>query len=111
MTHTGLRHIHLGQDGGPRGHGKKASSKKRKKCEPQSYSMLAVHEKATREYLARLSTHTVDGEALTAEGGSVICTFALQKAEWARNMVIQTPQFPELPLPHGDPRHGFCPAH
>jgi hypothetical protein len=44
----------------------------RKKCkkrgiEYQSYGLLAVHEKVTRDYLTRSSTHTVDDEALTAE--------------------------------------------
>jgi HPt (histidine-containing phosphotransfer) domain-containing protein len=47
----------------------KASSKKRKKRahdhEHQSYGILAVHEKVTREYLAQLSTNTVKDEALT----------------------------------------------
>jgi hypothetical protein len=47
----------------------KALSKKRKKkgIEYQSYSVLAVHEKVTRDYLTRSSTHTINNEALTME--------------------------------------------
>jgi hypothetical protein len=80
----------------------KASGKKRKKwaydSEHPSYGTLAVHEKVTREYLVRLSTHTVDDEVLTVELRSACRTYALQQAEEARTMVIPSPQFVELPL-------------
>jgi hypothetical protein len=80
----------------------KASGKKRKKwthdSEHPSYGILAVHEKVTREYLARLLTNTVDNEALTVELRSARRTYALQQAEQARTMVIPTPQFLEIPL-------------
>jgi hypothetical protein len=82
--------------------------------EYQSCGLLAVHEQVTRDYLARSSTHTVDDEALTAEIQSACRAFAQQQAELAKTVVIQTPQFVELPLrtkypgegeplPHGDP--------
>jgi hypothetical protein len=64
--------------------------------------------------LARLSTHTIVDEALKTEIQLALHAFTLREAEWARNMVILTPQFAELPLrpryqgegeplPHGDP--------
>jgi hypothetical protein len=94
----------------------KALSKKRKKwgVEYQSYGFLTVHEKVTRDYLARLSRHTVDDEALTAELRSARRAYALEQAELAKTVVIPIPQFVELPLrakylgegeplPHGDP--------
>jgi hypothetical protein len=94
----------------------KELSKKRKKrgIEYPSYSLLAVHEKVTRDYLAQSSTHTVVDEALTVELWSARQAFALEHAELARNVVIPTPQFVELPLHtkypgerepllHGDP--------
>jgi hypothetical protein len=94
----------------------KALSKKRKKrgIKYPSYSLLAIHEKVTRDYLTRLSTHTVDDEALTAELRSACHAFALEQAELAKKVVIPTPQFVELqlctkypgegePLPHRDP--------
>jgi hypothetical protein len=47
----------------------KALSKKRKKrgITYEPCGLLAVHEKVTRDYLVRSSTHTVDDKALTAE--------------------------------------------
>jgi hypothetical protein len=94
----------------------KALSKKCKKwgIEYPSYGLLSVHEKVMRDYLARSSTHTVDDEALAAELRTAHRAFALEQAEMARNVVILTPQFAELPLrtkypgegeplPHGDP--------
>jgi ribosomal protein L28 len=96
----------------------KASSKKRKKeahdSEPQLDGWIAVHKKATREYLAQLSTHTVISEALKTEIRLALNAFALREAEWEKHVVIPTPHFAELPvcpryqgegepLPHGDP--------
>jgi hypothetical protein len=68
----------------------KALSKKCKKkgIEYQSYGVLAVHEKVTRDYLTRSSTHTVDDEALTAELWSARQDYALQQAEIATTMVL-----------------------
>ena len=93
----------------------KPLSKKRKKrgITYEPCGLLAVHEKVTREYLARSSTHTVDDEALTAELRSARHAFAREQAELAKNMVTPTPQFADLtvrtkypgegePLPHGD---------
>jgi hypothetical protein len=96
----------------------KTSSKKHKKqahdSEHQSYGLLAVYEKVTRDYLARLLTNTIDNEALATEVRSVCHAYDLQTAEQVRNMVVPTPQFGELLLypkykgegellPHGDP--------
>jgi hypothetical protein len=100
MTQTGIQ-THMS---GPRRRAQKTlqktSSKKHKKqahdSEHQLYSILAIHKKVTREYLAQSSTHTVDDEALTTELRSASRAFALQEAERARNVVIPTPQFTEL---------------
>jgi hypothetical protein len=94
----------------------KASGKKRKKrahdSEPQSGGWLAARDKATREYLARLTSHTVVDEMLKRELRMAYRSFALQEAERAKNVVVPTPQFADLtvrprylgePLPHGDP--------
>jgi hypothetical protein len=96
----------------------KASGKKHNKRahdnEHPLYGILAIHEKVTREYLTRLSTNTVDDEALAMELRSARWAYALQQAEQARTMVLPTPQFVELPLHtkykgegepllHGDP--------
>jgi hypothetical protein len=95
-----------------------ASGKKRKKrapdSEPQSSSWLAAQEKATREYLAQSTSHTVVDKALKRELRMALRSFALLPAERAKNVVIPTPQFADLtvrprypgegePLPHGDP--------
>jgi hypothetical protein len=77
-------------------------------------SWLAAREKATREYLARSTSHTVVDEALKRELQMALRSFALLLAELAKNVVIPTPQFADLtvlprylgegePLPHGDP--------
>jgi hypothetical protein len=96
----------------------KASGKKRKKrahdSEPQSGSWLTARDKATREYLARSTSHTVVNDTLKRELRMAYRSFALQEAERAKNVVIPTPQFADLtvrprypgegePLPHGDP--------
>jgi hypothetical protein len=59
---------------------------------------MAVYKKVMREYLARLLTNTVDDEVLTIEHRSACHAFALQNTEQAKNMVIPTPQYIELPL-------------
>jgi hypothetical protein len=96
----------------------KASGKKRKKrahdSEPQLDGWLAARDKATREYLARLTSHTIVDETLKRELRMAYRLFALQQAERAKNVVVPTPQFADLtvrprypgegePLPHGDP--------
>jgi hypothetical protein len=96
----------------------KASSKKQKTqahdSEPQADGWIAVHDKATREYLTQSTMHTLVDKALKTKVQLALRTFALREAEWAKNMVILTPQFTELPLrpwylregeplPHGDP--------
>jgi hypothetical protein len=96
----------------------KASGKKHKKrahdSEPQLSGWLAAREKATREYLARSTSHTVVDDALKKELHMALRSFTLQEAERAKNVVIPTPQFMDLtvrprypgegePLPHGDP--------
>ena len=98
----------------------KASGKKRKQqahdSEPQPEGWLAARDKATREYLARSTSHTIVDDALKRELRMARCSFALQEAERARNVVIPTPQFADLtvhprypgegePLPHGDPQY------
>ena len=94
----------------------KPLSKKRKKkgLTYEPYGLAAVHEKVTREYLARSSMHTVEDEALAAELRSARRAYALEEAELAKAVVIPAPQFVDLtvrtrypgegePLPHGDP--------
>jgi hypothetical protein len=60
-----------------------------------------------------LTSHTVVNDALKRELRMTLCSFALQEAERAKNVVIPTPQFTDLtvgprypgegePLPHGD---------
>jgi hypothetical protein len=100
------------------GDSSKASGKKRKKrahdSEPQSSGWIATREKATREYLARSTSHTVLDDTLKRELRMAYRSFALQEAERAKNVVVPTPQFADLtvrlrypgegePLPHGDP--------
>jgi hypothetical protein len=96
----GFRRICPGPDEGPED--TKASGKKRKKwahdSEHQLYGIFAIHEKVTRENIARSSMNIINDEALTAELRSACRTYTLQQAEWARAMVIPTPQFAELPL-------------
>jgi hypothetical protein len=61
-----------------------------------------------------LPMNTVDNDALAAEHRSAQHTYALQEAEWAKNIVMPAPQYMELPLHakyrgegelllHGDP--------
>jgi hypothetical protein len=78
----------------------KVLSKKRKKwgVEYQSYGVLAVHEKVTRDYLVRSSTACVDDEALTTELQSAHQAYTLEQADLEKTVVILTPQFVELPL-------------
>jgi hypothetical protein len=83
-------------------------SKKRKKkgiiYEP--YGLAAVHEKVTREYLTRSSTHTVEDEALAVELRSARRAYAQEEAERAKMVVIPVrTRYPGEgePLPHGDP--------
>jgi hypothetical protein len=63
----------------------KASGKKRKKrahdSEPQLDGWLATQDKATREYLARSTSHTVVNETLKRELRIAYRSFALQEAE------------------------------
>jgi hypothetical protein len=70
----------------------KASSKKCKNqahnSEHQSYGLLAVQEKVTREYLMQSLTNTVNGEEQAAELRSIHRAYALETEEQARNMVV-----------------------
>jgi hypothetical protein len=82
--------------------------------ELMSHGLMAVYAKVTREYLMQSLTNTVNNEALAVEHRSACHTLALLPAEQAKNMVIPTPQYVELPLyakyreegeplPHGGP--------
>jgi hypothetical protein len=83
-------------------------------CEPQPDDWLAARDKATREYLAWSTSHTVVDKTLKRELRMAYRSFTLQEAERAKNVVVLTPQFADLtvrprypgegePLPHGDP--------
>jgi hypothetical protein len=53
-----------------------------KKCKKKGityepYGLVAVHEKVTSDYLARLSMHTIDDKALTVELRSARRAYAL----------------------------------
>jgi hypothetical protein len=78
----------------------KPLSKKRRK-QAHDYEQVdgwtAAREKATREYPAQSTTHTVvDDDALKSELRMARRSFTLQEAERARNVVIPTPQFADL---------------